>query len=154
MIIPSDVHDYMVDHKLLFQHKFVGATGGNIVDDEHLEELLKLLQGEPGKTQHYKAAATFFFREHVISIVKFPTSPTEAVYDMVDSLPTCNGRASRTRCMSFEALKVHLQWYSSRKFSDGNCTYIERNRWDDTMADFDPRVFQAFVWADLPKPKD
>ena len=151
LIIPSDVHDHMVDHKLLYQHKFVEAVGGNIVDPEHLGQLYDLLRGVPGKTQHLKAAATLFFREHVISIVKFPTSPTEAIYDMVDSMPTCNGRASRTRCMSLEALKVQLEWYSSHKFSDSNCTYIERNRWNDSMADFDPRVFQAFIWADKPK---
>ena len=153
LIIPSDVHDHMVDHKLLFQHKFVEVVGGNIVDPDHLGQLYELLQGVPGKTQHVKAAATLFFREHVISIVKFPISPTEAVYDMVDSMPTCNGRASRTRCMSLEALKVQLEWYSSHKFNDTNCTYIERNRWSDSMADFDPRVFQAFIWADLPQPK-
>jgi flagellar biosynthesis GTPase FlhF len=156
LIIPSDVHDHMVDHKLLWQHKFAGAAGGNIVEPSHIGELLNLLQGEKGKTQHLKSAATLFFREHVVSIVKFPTSPTEAVYDMIDSLPQSNngGRASRTRCMSLDALQVQLEYYTSRKFSDGNCSYIERNRWDDGMADFDPRVFQAFVWADLPKPKE
>jgi USP8 dimerisation domain len=151
LIIPSDVHDYMVDHKLLYQHKFVGASGGNICDQSHVQEVYKMLAGDPGKTQHLKAGATLFFKEHVISIVKFPTSPTEAVYDMVDSLPTVNGRASRTRCNSIKALKVLLEWYTSHKFSDSNITYMERNRWDDSMADFDPRVFQAFVWADLPK---
>jgi hypothetical protein len=154
LIIPSDVHDHMVDHKLLWQHKFAGAAGGNIVEPSHIGELLNLLQGEKGKTQHLKSGATLFFREHVVSIVKFPTSPTEAIYDMVDSLPNLNGRASRTRCTSLDALKVQLEWYTSHKFSDSNCSYIERNRWDDGMADFDPRVFQAFVWADLPKPKD
>ena len=153
LIIPSDVHDYLVDHKLLYQHKFVGAAGGNIVDPTHAGELINLLQGELGKTSHLKAAATLFFREHVVSIVKFPTSSTDAIYDMVDSLPTCNGRGSRTRCHSLDALKVHLGWYCTRKFSDSNVTYIERNKWDDNMADFDPRVFQAFVWADLPKPQ-
>jgi hypothetical protein len=153
LIIPSDVHDYLVDHKLLYQHKFVGAAGGNIVDPEHAGELIKLLQGETRKTSHLKAAATLFFREHVVSIVKFPTSSTDAVYDMIDSLPTCNGQASRTRCHGLEALKVHLVYYCTRKFSDTNITYIERNKWDDTMADFDPRVFQAFVWADLPEPR-
>lgn len=153
LIIPSDVHDYLVDHKLLYQHKFSGAAGGNVIDPAHLGELISLLQGEPGKTSHLKAAATLFFREHVISIVKFPRSATDAIYDMIDSLPTCNGRGSRTRCHSLEALKVHLEWYCTRKFSDSNVNYIERNRWDDAMADFDPRVFQAFVWADLPEPK-
>lgn len=151
LIIPSDVHDHMVDHNLLHQHKFVGAAGGNICDPAHVQEVYTMLQGEPGKTQHLKAGATLFFREHVISIVKFPISSTEAVYDMIDSLPMVNGRASRTRCNSIAALKVLLEWYTSYKFSDTNVTYMERNKWDDAMADFDPRVFQAFVWADLPK---
>lgn len=154
LIIPSDVHDHMVDHNLLFQHKFVGAVGGNVVDNEHLGELFSLLAGTPGKTAHLKAGATFFFREHVVSILKFPTSPSEAVYDLVDSLPTCNGRGSRTRCMSLDALKIQMEWYTSHKFSDSNCSYIEKNKWNDSMADFDPRVFQAFVWADLPKPSN
>ena len=151
LIIPSDVHDHMVDHNLLYQHKFVGAAGGNICDPNHVQSVYKMLLGEPGKTQHLKAGATLFFREHVISIVKFPTSPTEAVYDLVDSLPTVNGQASRTRCDSIKSLQVLLEWYTSHKFSDSNITYMERNKWDDNMADFDPRVFQAFVWADLPK---
>ena len=150
LIIPSDVHDYLVDHKLLFQHKFSGVAGGNIMDPSHLGELLNILNGEQGKTSHLKAGATLFFREHVISIVKFPRSATGAIYDMVDSMPTCNGRGSRTRCHSIDALKVHLEFYCSSKFSESNLKYIERNRWDEVMADFDPRVFQSFVWADLP----
>jgi hypothetical protein len=153
LIIPSDVHDYLVDHKWLYQHKFSGVTGGNIANPNHLGELMKLLDGEQGKTSHLKCGATLFFREHVISIVKFPRSATEAIYDMIDSLPTCNGRGSRTRCHSIDALKVHLEFYCTGKFSESNLKYIEHNRWDDAMADFDPRVFQSFVWADLPKPK-
>ena len=151
LIIPSDVHDYLVDHKFLFQHKFVGVAGGDITNISHLGELLNLLSGEQGKTSHLKSGATLFFREHVVSIVKFPRSATEAIYDMVDSMPTCNGRGSRTRCHSIDALKVHLESYCLRKFSESNIKYIERNRWDDAMADFDPRVFQSFVWANLPK---
>lgn len=153
LIIPSDVHDYMVDHKLLYQHKFAGVAGGNITNPTHLGDLINLLQGEPGKTTQYKSGATIFFREHVISIVKYPKNANDAVYDMIDSLPTCNGRGSRTRCHSLDALKVHLENYSACKFSDSNIKYIEHNRWDDAMADFDPRVFQSFVWTDLPKPK-
>ena len=151
LIIPSDVHDHLVDHKWLYQHKFVGAAGGNVTDPNHLGELFKMLQGEPNKTSHLKSAATFFFREHVIAIVKHPVSPTEAIYDVIDSLPTCNGGASLTRCVSLQALQVHMQKYTCNKFSDSNRSYIERNKWDDSMADFDPRVFQTFVWADLPK---
>lgn len=151
LIIPSDVHDYLVDYKLLYQHKFSGVAGGNLMNQAHLGELIKLLSGEEGKTSHLKSGATLFFREHVISIVKFPKSANEAIYDMIDSMPTCNGFGSRTRCHSIDALKVHLEFYCAGKFSDSNINYIERNRWDDVMADFDPRVFQSFVWADLPK---
>mmetsp|Transcript_35057 Transcript_35057/g.84818 ORF Transcript_35057/g.84818 Transcript_35057/m.84818 type:complete len:576 (-) Transcript_35057:113-1840(-) len=153
LIIPSDVHDYLVDQKWLYQHKFAGAAGGNIVDPNHSGELLNLLRGEPGKTAHLKAAATLFFREHVVSIVKFPQGDDgeNAVYDMVDSLPTLNGKGSRTRCHSLEAFRVHLAKYCTQKLSDSNLKYIEKNPWDDSMADFDPRVFQAFVWMDFPK---
>jgi hypothetical protein len=160
LIIPSDVHDHLVDSNILFQHKFVGAAGGNILDHEHFDEVCNLLEGTAeAKTRHLKAGATLFFHEHVVGIVKFPTSPTTAVYDLVDSLPgsgglTSSGRGSRTRCQDIDALRVLLQWYACQKFSDSNCTYIDRHpNWDDAMADFDPRVFQAFVWSDLPKPR-
>ena len=157
LIIPSDVHDHLVDRHILLQHKFVGAAGGNIVDPDHLGEVCRLLEGDvKDKTRHLKAAATLFFHEHVVSIVKFPTSPTEAVYDLVDSLPTVQkmgtSRASRTRCKDMATLRALLQWYACRKFSETNCAYMDRNQWDESMADFDPRVFQAFVWADLAKP--
>jgi len=151
LIIPSDVHDYFVDHKLLFQHKFAGVAGGNVTNPSHLGELMKLLCGENGKTSHLKSGATLFFKEHVVSIVKFPQNENDAIYDMIDSMPTCNGRGSRTRCHSIDALNVHLEYYCTGKFSDTNIKYIERNRWDDSMADFDARVFQSFIWADLPK---
>ena len=128
-------------------------TGGNIVNPEHLGGLMDLLKGEVGKTSSLKSGATLFFKEHVVSIVKHPTNENEAVYDMIDSLPTCNGRGSITRCYSLDALKVYLETYCTRKFTESNIKYIERNRWDDAMADFDPRVFQSFVWTDLPKPK-
>ena len=157
LIIPSDVHDHLVDRNILLQHKFVGAAGGNIVDPDHLGEVCRLLEGDAKeKTRHLKSAATLFFHEHVVSIVKFPTSPTEAVYDLVDSLPTAQkmgtSRASRTRCKDMATLRALLQWYACRKFSETNCAYMDRNQWDESMADFDPRVFQAFVWADLAKP--
>jgi len=162
LIIPSDVHDHLVDAKLLFQHKFVGAAGGNILDPEHLGPVLEYLHfgcdnpKEAAKTGsgHRKAAATLFFKEHVISIVKFPTSTTEAVYDLIDSLPKGGtGVGSRTRCHGIDALRVLLQWYACSKFSPSNIQYLSSHPWEESMADFDPRVFQAFVWSDRPMPK-
>jgi hypothetical protein len=150
LIIPSDVHDHLVDRKVLHQKHFEGAAGGNIMDPDHFGEFIKLISvGDDGKAPwSRKAAATLFFREHVISIVKFPVGPNQVFYDLVDSLPG-GGRnlASRTRCKDVQSLEVLLRWYTTRKFSDTNCAHIDGNPWDDNMADMDPRVFQGFVWA-------
>ncbi|GKY92216.1 hypothetical protein MPSEU_000192800 [Mayamaea pseudoterrestris] len=154
LIIPSDVHDHLVDRKVLKQNEFEGAAGGNILDPIHFGSFTKLLAvGDDGKGHTRRAAATLFFRDHVISIVKM-VGGGKVRYDLVDSLPgmTMSGQpmATRTHCQDLESLEVLLKWYCSRKFSESNCTYIDRNsKWDDAMADFDPRVFQGFVW--MPK---
>lgn len=156
LIIPSDVHDYMVDRHILKQEQFTGASGGNILDEEHVGEFLKLLQkGEKGEHQNKRAGAALFFREHVVSIVKVPISGGFS-YDLVDSMPgmvdpknSNNRMATRTRCKDLACLRALLKWYACNKFSDSNLAYIDQNGWDECMADFDPRVFQAFVWAEV-----
>ena len=146
LIIPSDVHDHLVDRKILHQEYFIGAAGGNILDHEHLGTLLDLLrEGEDGDKA--KVGATLFFREHVVSIIRGRRSSGALYYDLVDSLPTANGKGTRTRCDSFDALQVLVRYYASKKFSESHCSHVDRNRWDDSLADFDPRVFQGFVWA-------
>jgi hypothetical protein len=154
LIIPSDVHDYLVDHKILIQEKFAGACGGNILDELHTNEFLKILSsGENGNASDKKTGAALFFHEHVVSIVKCHLGGGKYCFDLVDSMPRLvdpqdSNRlmASRTRCHSLEAFASLLKWYACGKFSPSNCTYIDRNDWDECMADFDPRVFQAFVW--------
>lgn len=146
LIIPSDVHDHLVDKNILKQEYFVGATGGNIISDEHMGEFVKLFQDKR------KAGAALFFREHVVSIIKIPVGGNRAFYDLVDSMPGTkdargNPCASRTRCKDEEALDVLLTWYATKKFSESNCSYIDNNDWNEMMADLDPRVFQAFVWG-------
>jgi hypothetical protein len=149
-LIPSDVHYHLVDHKVLHQKHFEGVAGGNIMDPDKFGEFIKLISvGDDGKAPwSRKAAATLFFREHVISIVKFPVGPNQVFYDLVESLPRGDhNQASRTRCKDIQSLEVLLRWYTTRKFSDDNCAHIDDNPWDDNMADMDPRVFEGFVWA-------
>jgi len=146
LIIPSDVNDHLVDKQILKQEYFVGVAGGNIVGREHKEEFLKLFREKP------KVGAALFFREHVISIIKIPIGNGGAWYDLVDSMPGMTDNrghpcASRTRAKDEAAFQILLTWYATKKFTDGNCSYIDRNEWDDGMADLDPRVFQAFVWG-------
>jgi hypothetical protein len=155
LIIPSDVHDHLVDKKVLSQKSFVGATGGNLMDRKHLAEFLRLLDsGEKNSHSQKRTGAALFFREHVVSIVKLRGGNGKWYYDLIDSLPGASdgkGRpqATRTRCRDLMAFEALIRYYASSKFSDSNCNYIDNNDWDDCMADFDPRVFQAFVWGDI-----
>ncbi len=145
-LTPAEVIDYFVNHRLLYQYKFVGVTGGNILNPVHLNNLMSLLQGEQGITSHLKAAATFYFREHVISILKC----NDDAYDVVQSMAMLGiDQGSRTRCFGLDALHLHLSHYCLQHFSDENINFIETNPWEDERAVSDPRLFQGFVWADL-----
>ncbi len=163
LIIPSDVHDFMVDEKILKQEMFVGVCGGNLLDSIHVNEFLNLLESgeeeqpnesrEEKKDTSKKVAAALFFHEHVISILKVVLPDGTTWYDLVDSLPTRvteNRReamgATRTRCKDRNSLQTLLHWYACAKFSTADIKYIDANEWDDHMGMFDPRVFQGFVW--------
>ena len=162
LIIPSDVHDYLVDERILPQDNFVGVCGGDILNEHHLGELVTMLVNgneESNNDKHgakdgkgrrkRKAGAALFFREHVVSVLQIPLGNGACYYDLVDSLPSARtgGMASRTRCKDLAGLRAALRWYASGKFSEAHCAFIDANAWDDGMCDFDPRVFQGFCWA-------
>ena len=81
-----------------------------------------------------------------------PDPPT--VEDAVDSFgfslsdlePPLN--TARIRCLDEEALSTALKWYACAKFNSENLNYIDAYPWNDNSTDFDPRVFQAFVWTE------
>jgi hypothetical protein len=56
-------------------------------------------------------------------------------------------RTARIRCSDTEALAALLRWYACSMFTSENISYINQYDWDDATCDFDPRVFQAFVWT-------
>mmetsp|Transcript_16344 Transcript_16344/g.24942 ORF Transcript_16344/g.24942 Transcript_16344/m.24942 type:complete len:610 (-) Transcript_16344:358-2187(-) len=166
LIIPSDVHDFLINKQLLTSEQFVTVCGGDILDDAHLSHFVDELQHGNGSDTNYsgrKLAASFFFHEHVVAILKLQRSRTEAWYDLIDSLPkqeTFRNRfediesndgfilnTSRIRCIGAESLKGALRWYACSRFTEENRTYIDMYDWDDAYADYDPRVFQAYLWA-------
>ena len=64
LIIPSDVHDYLVDEGILSQDKFVGVCGGNLLDRRHWNVLVDMLlggKGEEGGKNLSKVGAGEFF---------------------------------------------------------------------------------------------
>ena len=160
LIIPSDVHDFLVDEHILPQDRFVGVCGGDIMDKSHVNKLISMLvngkEEEDTKCKstttcrHKKVGAALFFREHVISILKIPLGNGKCYYDLIDSLPChkSGGMASRTRCKDLASFEVLLSWYASSKFTESNCGFIDGNEYNEWMADFDPRTFQGFVWCE------
>lgn len=158
LIIPSDVHDFLLDRGLLLQEQFVTVCGGNIMDESHVNELINVIVHDVGR----KIAATIFFHEHVVAILKIDRQGDQAWFDLIDSLPyedTLHPNdswedeeyipyAARIRCFDEESLRATLRWYACSKFNEKDCAYIDMYAWDDMHSDFDPRVFQAFVWSE------
>ena len=317
LIIPSDVHDYLMEQSFLSQDQFVGVCGGNILDEKHLDEFMDIFTDEkknferekgsiekalnvdlsiskPLDSDNKKAkgsntygmasaksernkrrgkmAATMFFHEHVVCILR-----CENHYEIIDSLPnittlgccvhienmrrrggvpssvlidgdhdhdplhsrlfpshdwkaagvipldkyryyvdhleqeadarmaqmimiqqqrveeeklrnmslsdgialldnmdenvavalaaavsaeeaeraaatdtylTSQVNAARIKCKDVESLKATLRWYSCSRFTDENKQYVDEYEWDDRNIEFDPRVFQAFIWKE------
>jgi hypothetical protein len=176
-LIPSDAHDYLIKNGQLAQSQFVNVLGGNILDECHIASLVGAL--ESGMQR--KLAATLFFHEHVVAILKVRREHDKFWYDVIDSLPKKKTvirmgestaafhrrlalsssleemedaflpMTARIRCLDAEALTVFLKWYACSKFSSENTSYIDQYEWDETSCDFDPRVFQAFIWSEVPQ---
>jgi len=231
-LIPADAHESLMEQQYMCPEQFLTVCGGNILDEKHLEPLLEQLSVVGPK----KLAATFFFHEHVITILQLRRSPNAVWFDIIDSLPTrttlrqknedfppgsissgsvlgserdqvlsssgmsgnsniaasserypvegsflersssggvseddwadCEStelqrqqmlvdnipappNAARIRCLDTEALKATLRWYACSVFTTENISYIDTYLWDENLTDFDPRVFQAFVWTEV-----
>jgi hypothetical protein len=74
---------------------------------------------------------------------------TEVDFLLVDYAPPPPPQAARMRCLDADALKATLRWYACSVFTDENRAYIDTYQWDDLLSDFDPRVFQAFIWTEI-----
>jgi hypothetical protein len=193
-LIPVDAHESLMDQQYMCKEQFLNVCGGNILEGTHLEPLLEQLSTLGPK----KLAASFFFHEHVITILQLRRSDKTVWFDIIDSLPheqtlarmgqttaseadgsrssaddTSNSlrllhssdgsadsgsdgmldyvpppQAARIRCLDVESLKATLLWYACSVFSAENRAYIDSYQWDEYLSDFDPRVFQAFLWIE------
>ena len=97
------------------------------------------------------AAAALFFHAHVVGIVKMIVGK-ETWFDLIDSLPFDHGEGkggggARIRCKDVKTLAACIRWYASSKLGAGDMEYIDQNEWDENNCDFDPRVYQGFVWG-------
>lgn len=222
LIIPSDVHDYLIEEKYFQAEQFAGVYGGNILDDGHLSQFLDFIStfgrregfdvDTGAAAESRKVAATFFFHEHVVSLHrvtrrvstsfrlarKFKTpqkagffkkmrrkknkntpaipndeemttiTEEETWFEIIDSLPLSTmlmndedleqrnekewyshlPSTARIKCNDKRSLHATLRWYACSKFTSDDQKFVDSYQWDDKNMEFDPRVFQAFVWSD------
>ncbi|KAL9182399.1 hypothetical protein ACHAXT_013051 [Thalassiosira profunda] len=91
-IIPSDVHDHLIEVGLLSTSQFVGVCGGNILDDNHLASLKSSLlllddKRERVRLKGRKIGATFFFHGHVVALHVINGNEGDVWIELIDSLP-------------------------------------------------------------------
>ena len=167
-LIPHDAHEHLIESKHMSRDQFVTVCGGNILEEGHLGALIKELSTilPNGK----KLGATFFFHQHVIAILQLRDSKkkkTSISFDIIDSLPSTSTlpvpsaeplspegvpptpNCARIYCNDAASLKATLKWYACSVFTPENERYIDDYHWDEKLTDFDPRVFQAFVWKEI-----
>lgn len=175
-IIPSDVHDHLIEVGLLSTSSFVGVCGGNILDEQHLSSFKSTLlllddERERERLKGRKIGATLFFHAHVIA-VHVINNGDQIWIELIDSLPnpdtwinSCPNEvemmdyeysneqiqnAIRVRCTDVEHFHTLILQYALTKFSEDEQRFINNNEFDERNCEssFDPRVFQAFVWAE------
>jgi len=62
--------------------------------------------------------------------------------------PNRRRNCARVFCKDASSLKAYLKWYACSVFTPENERYIDTYHWDEKLTDFDPRVFQAFLWKE------
>jgi hypothetical protein len=73
-----------------------------------------------------------------------PISSSSVSSDAHPHPPNC----ARIFCKDSASLKATLKWYACSVFTPENERYIDDYQWDEKLTDFDPRVFQAFLWKE------
>ena len=206
LIIPSDVHDFLIEHNMLQQKQFIDVVGGNILDDEHVSTFISKFNNACETDSGKKVAATFFFHEHVVSLhrvtKKIYTSirssdgdstkksrkkifrklrktknklaknddfdtvieEEEVWFELIDSLPGAKmlniqegikdfddieiTSTARIRCKNIKSLQACIRWYACSKLSNKDEKFIDTYQFDACNMEFDPRVFQAFLFME------
>ncbi|GKY98084.1 hypothetical protein MPSEU_000766300 [Mayamaea pseudoterrestris] len=178
-LIPSDAHEYLIENGQLSQDQFFDVIGGNVLDDDHLLKFVTTVQTASNHKVaaclfFHEHVITILKLQRDDN-----RRNTSYWYDVIDGLPLKEtlGRigqsddsllgaltltesesmlshaflpkTARIRCLTAEALTACLRWYACSKFTPENVNYIDQYAWSDNSCDFDPRVFQGFVWGSI-----
>ncbi len=136
---------------------FTGVAGGNVTNEGHLDNFLKLLsEGEQGNLRDVATSAAFLFNGHTVNVSKYVSGTTGDIwYEINDSLGRMsdeNGiaQATRTRCRDLDILRTVLLRYACSQLDQEVFFKNYGYEIDLLSAEEDPRTFQAFVWNTKP----
>jgi hypothetical protein len=118
---------------------------------EHVVTILKLQRHDKNNKTCWYDVIDGLPLKQTLARVGQSTDSFTGLLSMTESETTLSEaflpRTARIRCLSAEALTVFLRWYACSKFSHDNIKYIDQYAWNDNSCDFDPRVFQGFIWC-------
>jgi hypothetical protein len=139
--------------KVLPDGKKLGAT---FFFHQHVIAILQLRNGnsasqtDSGKKRTDTHASTTLSFDVIDSLPNKATLPLPPIAsspvssDAHPRPPNC----ARIFCKDAASLKATLKWYACSVFTSANERYIDDYEWDEKLTDFDPRVFQAFLWKE------
>jgi len=159
--VPHDTNNVLQNAGFFNWDQYSVGPSGNIINENEVHSFVEKLESA---TLEGKAAATFWFHGHVVSILPLlPRSPSQGAavwFDVIDSHPrqaTLVGtdlcershNVSRIRCFNNKALSDYLMWYaySNLGHSTTTTTIISCNAPNNNNPNNDdPHLFQTFLW--------
>jgi hypothetical protein len=75
------------------------------------------------------------------------STKTKTITQMISSSIWLD-KSARIKCKNEKSLHAALRWYGCSKFTFDDKKYIDTYQWNHMNMDFDPRVFQAFIWSE------
>jgi hypothetical protein len=147
-LVLGEVVSYLSDRHCYTPDEFVEHTTGSMLKLNDIQRFLGNFYDT--KNEGKKMGAAFLFHGHVVSITKWQ-SPDHGgwCYDYIDTLPDKNGKTSRYKCVSVDALKYLLWYIASTALSAKEVwnSHHHTSDWELEELESDPAVFEAFIWA-------
>jgi len=136
--------------KVLPDGKKLGAT---FFFHQHVIAILQLRDGDSNDGKAKKKSS----KKNAVSFDVIDSLPSRKTLRVTNtcsppSSPPSGGRnhtpqnCARFFCKDVTSLKTFLKWYACSVFNSENERYIDAYQWDEKLTDYDPRVFQAFLW--------
>jgi len=132
-LVSADVHDFLITEKGggLSQDMFVDSVGGNILDEQHLSNFINTLTTTTeclinNARCPRKLAATLFFHEHVVAILKHHENVIPPSSDRQGEDHNTSTSANSNYCCYYELIDS-LPLKKTHLYEEDEAVYIDEN---------------------------